>query len=675
MRYLQADKLRELGINSFDRWASIFGETTTSMELSPEANGKYQMKTRFAKFQNLPELMNIFKECADIKTAATLNLDRPDFEMHNINVPATKMQAKMIKNLGERAKLIRAGAVDPTEDNMCKLTVDGRKIGLDQRCMNPSLPDDPNSKVNVCINNVFDIWKQTAEKKSTQLIFCDLATPQAAVNENTYTLYRKDTKGEYAPVYSAKLGQKDTADKIFKKLTGSKPPKNFKAGGVFDGDIIMLHTVDYDTMTASNSAVMALSGKITEIPEEMWTKLHHSPTETFESERKFCVYDDIKQKLVAKGVPEKEIAFIHDADTTEEKQKLFAKMNKGEIRVMIGSTQKCGAGMNAQERMIALHDLDAPMRPSDMEQRHGRIIRQGNTNTKVDIYRYTTDKTFDAYLYQMLENKQIMTDKSPVRSCEDVDEIALDYAEVKALCAGNPNITRGAFEKRAILRCLSKRASHFLVVLLIFINEYSILCIVITRLKTILDVIIMLGFYLALIDEPSDKEKFTEIYNHYRDMMHRKAMSILHNTVLAEEAVQESFLKIAKNISKISSPVCSKTASFIVIIVRNTSYDILRTEKTNDSVSLDDDIFVSSNVEMPDIDKVFLNIGINFVLDIINEMDNKYRDTLALKYLYGYNSGEIAKLLGITEKNAEMRIYRAKDILKARLEENGYAIK
>lgn len=445
MRYLQADKLRELGINSFDRWASIFGETTTSMELSPEANGKYQMKTRFAKFQNLPELMNIFKECADIKTAATLNLDRPDFEMHNINVPATKMQAKMIKNLGERAKLIRAGAVDPTEDNMCKLTVDGRKIGLDQRCMNPSLPDDPNSKVNVCINNVFDIWKQTAEKKSTQLIFCDLATPQAAVNENTYTLYRKDTKGECAPVYSAKLGQKDTADKIFKKLTGSKPPKHFKAGGVFDGDIIMLHTVDYDTMTASNSAVMALSGKISEIPEEMWTKLHHSPTETFESERKFCVYDDIKQKLVAKGVPEKEIAFIHDADTTEEKQKLFAKMNKGEIRVMIGSTQKCGAGMNAQERMIALHDLDAPMRPSDMEQRHGRIIRQGNTNTKVDIYRYTTDKTFDAYLYQMLENKQkfisqIMTDKSPVRSCEDVDEIALDYAEVKALCAGNPLI-------------------------------------------------------------------------------------------------------------------------------------------------------------------------------------------------------------------------------------------
>lgn len=208
-----------------------------------------------------------------------------------------------------------------------------------------------------------------------------------------------------------------------------------------------------------------------------------------------------------------------------------------------------------------------------------------------------------------------------------------------------------------------------------FINEYSILCIGIIIPKTILDVIIMLGFYLALIDNPSDKEKFTEIYNHYKDMMHQKAMSILHNTALAEEVVQESFLKIAKNISKISSPVCSKTASFIVIIVRNTSYDILRTEKPSDSVPLDDDIFVSSNVEMPDIDKVFSNIGINFVLDIINEMDNKYRDALALKHLYGYNISEIAKLLGITEKNAEMRIYRAKAILKARLEENGYAVK
>lgn len=398
MRYLQADKLAELGINSFDRWASVFGETTTSMELSPEGNGKYQMKTRFAKFQNLPELMNIFKECADIKTAESLDLDRPDFEMHNVNVPATAIQATMIKELGERAKEIRAGHVDPTDDNMCKLTVDGRKIGLDQRCMNPNLPDDPKSKVNVCINNVFDIWQRTAEEKSTQLIFCDLATPQPTLNENTYTVYRKNTKGGYSDVYSAKLGEKDTAEKIMKKLNGKKPPKNYEAGDVSDGDIIMLKRVNYEEEMAYNTAFEVIDGKLTEIAPETWEKLHHTPVEQFESERKFCVYDDIKQKLIAKGVPEKEIAFIHDVDKAEEKQKLYDKMNKGEIRILIGSTFKCGAGMNAQERMIALHDLDAPMRPSDMEQRHGRIIRQGNTNSKVDIYRYTTDKTFDAYL-------------------------------------------------------------------------------------------------------------------------------------------------------------------------------------------------------------------------------------------------------------------------------------
>lgn len=445
MRYLQADKLEEMEINSFDRWASVFGETVSSMELSPEGNGKYQMKTRFAKFQNLPELMNIFKECADIKTADTLNLDRPDYEMHNINVPATAIQASMIKELGKRAKEIRAGNVDPTEDNMCKLTVDGRKIGLDQRCINPNLPDDPKSKVNVCINNVFDIWQRTSAEKSTQLIFCDLATPQPTLNENTYMVYRPNTNSEYSKVYTAKLNDKDTAEKIMKKLNSNKPPKNYDAGEIANGDIIMLKRINYGEETAYYTAFEAVDGKLNEISPETWDKLHHTPTEHFASERKYCVYDDIKQKLVAKGVPEKEIAFIHDVDKAEDKQALYDKMNKGEIRVLIGSTFKCGAGMNAQERMIALHDLDAPMRPSDMEQRHGRIIRQGNTNSKVDIFRYTTDKTFDAYLYQMLENKQkfisqIMTDKSPVRSCEDVDEVALDYAEVKALCAGNPLI-------------------------------------------------------------------------------------------------------------------------------------------------------------------------------------------------------------------------------------------
>lgn len=445
MRYLQADKLEEMGINSFDRWASVFGETVSSMELSPEGNGKYQMKTRFAKFQNLPELMNIFKETADIKTADTLNLDRPDFEMHNVNVPATAIQASMIKELGQRAKEIRSGNVDPTEDNMCKLTVDGRKIGLDQRCINPNLPDDPKSKVNVCINNVFDIWQKTSAEKSTQLIFCDLATPQPTLNENTYSVYRPNIDNGYSKVFTAKLNEKDTAEKIMKKLNGSKPPKNYDAGEIADGDIIMLKRINYEEEKAYNTAFEVVNGKLTEVSPETWEKLHHAPIENFASERKYCVYDDIKQKLIAKGVPEKEIAFIHDVDKAEEKQALYDKMNNGEIRVLIGSTFKCGAGMNAQERMIALHHLDAPMRPSDMEQRHGRIIRQGNTNSKVDIYRYTTDKTFDAYLYQMLENKQkfisqIMTDKSPVRSCEDVDEVALDYAEVKALCAGNPLI-------------------------------------------------------------------------------------------------------------------------------------------------------------------------------------------------------------------------------------------
>ena len=236
--------------------------------------------------------------------------------------PATAIQATMIKELGERAKEIRAGHVDPTDDNMCKLTVDGRKIGLDQRCMNPNLPDDPKSKVNVCINNVFDIWQRTAEEKSTQLIFCDLATPQPTLNENTYTVYRKNTKGGYSDVYSAKLGEKDTAEKIMKKLNGKKPPKNYEAGDVSDGDIIMLKRVNYEEETAYNTAFEVVDGKLTEIAPETWEKLHHTPVEQFESERKFCVYDDIKQKLIAKGVPEKEIAFIHDVDKAEEKQKL-----------------------------------------------------------------------------------------------------------------------------------------------------------------------------------------------------------------------------------------------------------------------------------------------------------------------------------------------------------------
>lgn len=363
MKYLQNDLLEETGLKHFDMWAANFAETVTESQLSPEGNS-YQMKTRFARFNNMPELMALFKECADIKTTDQLGLKIPECEMHTVVAQPSEIQKKLIENLSERAKRIRLRQVKPTEDNMPMITNDGRKIGLDVRLMNPDLPDDENSKLNVCINNVYNIWERTAEQKSTQVIFCDLGVPQSSTDEK----------------------------------------KNGK---------------------------------------------------------KFSVYDDIKEKLIQKGVPAEEIAFIHSAKTEEAKDKLFAKVRKGEIRVLIGSTQKMGAGTNIQDKLIASHDLDAPWKPSDMEQRRGRMVRQGNENEKVDLYRYVTEGTFDAYLYQMLENKQkfisqIMTSKSPVRSCQDLDEVSLSYAEIKALSAGNPNTTRGAYGKRAILRCLRR---------------------------------------------------------------------------------------------------------------------------------------------------------------------------------------------------------------------------
>lgn len=347
MQYLQSDLLKETGLYHFDCWAANFAETVTESQLSPEGNS-YQMKTRFAKFNNLPELMNMFKECADIKTSDQLGLKIPECTMHTVVAQPSEIQKKMIEQLSDRAKKIRLRQVSPTEDNMPMITNDGRKIGLDQRLMNPMMPDDENSKLNMCINNVFDIWEKTAEQRSTQVIFCDLGVPQNAAD---------------------------------KKKNGEK----------------------------------------------------------------FCVYDDIKEKLIAKGVPAEEIAFIHDAATEAAKDKLFAKVRKGEVRVIIGSTQKMGAGTNIQDKLIASHDLDAPWKPSDMEQRRGRMVRQGNENSHVDLYRYVTEGTFDAYLYQMLENKQkftsqIMTSKSPVRSCQDLDEVSLSYAEIKALSAGNPLI-------------------------------------------------------------------------------------------------------------------------------------------------------------------------------------------------------------------------------------------
>ena len=340
MRYLQYGTLQQKGLTHFDCWASTFGETTTSIELAPEGTG-YRARTRFAKFFNLPELMTMFKEVADIKTSDQLHLPVPEAKFETVLVKPSEIQKEMVQSLSERAGKINAGMVDASEDNMLCVTNDGRKIGLDQRLMNPLLPDDPNSKLNVCVRNVLRIWEEGKSDKLTQLLFCDLSTPKG------------------------------------------------------DGQ--------------------------------------------------FNVYDDVKKKLLAAGVPESEVAFIHTADTEAKKKELFSKVRTGQVRILLGSTAKMGAGTNVQDRLVAVHHLDVGWKPSDMTQRNGRIIRQGNRNKEVQIYQYVTEGTFDAYLYQTLENKQrfigqIMTSKSPVRSCEDVDEQVLSYAEVKALCAGNPLI-------------------------------------------------------------------------------------------------------------------------------------------------------------------------------------------------------------------------------------------
>ena len=338
-RYLQYGTLVKHNLQHFDSWASTFGETMSAIELAPEGTG-YRMKTRFAKFFNLPELINMFKEVADIKTADMLNLPVPKAHYHNVSVKPSEIQKEIVESLGKRAEKIREGAVDPTEDNMLKITNDGRKLALDQRLINPLLPEYENSKVNACIDNVLKIYHETKSQRSTQLIFCDMSTPKA--NE-------------------------------------------------------------------------------------------------------FNIYDELRKKLIENGVPDDEIAYIHNAKTDIKKKELFSKVRQGKVRILIGSTSKMGAGTNVQERLVASHDLDCPWRPSDLEQRAGRIIRQGNTNSDVYIYRYVTEGTFDAYLYQLVENKQkfisqIMTSKSPVRSAEDIDEASLSYAEIKALASGNPKV-------------------------------------------------------------------------------------------------------------------------------------------------------------------------------------------------------------------------------------------
>lgn len=337
-RYLQYSELEKENLQNFDAWASSFGETVTSIELAPERTG-YRAKTRFAKFHNLPELMNMFKEIADIQTADMLNLPVPKANYHNVVVKASEIQKEMVNELGKRADKVRNNQVDSKHDNMLKITTDGRKIALDQRIINEQLPDYEGSKISVCSKNIYDIWNKTKEEKLTQLVFCDLSTPS----------------------------------------------------------------------------------------------------------NKFNAYDDLKNKLIEKGIPKQEIEFIHNADNEVKKKKLFEEMRKGNVRILIGSTSKCGAGTNIQDKLIALHDLDCPWRPSDLIQRSGRIIRQGNQNKEVEIYRYVTEGTFDSYSYQLIENKQkfisqIMTSKVPIRSAEDIDEAILSYAEIKALAAGNPLI-------------------------------------------------------------------------------------------------------------------------------------------------------------------------------------------------------------------------------------------
>ena len=339
-RYLQYDTLAQNGLQHFDSWASTFGETVTALELAPEGTN-YRAKTRFAKFYNLPELMQMFREVADIQTADMLKLPVPKVNYHNIKTKPSEMQTEMVASLAKRAEKVRARLVEPNIDNMLKITNDGRKLALDQRMIDPMLPDDPDSKVNACVDNVYRIWEEHADTKATQLVFCDLSTPK---NDGT-----------------------------------------------------------------------------------------------------FNVYDDMREKLIARGIPAEQICFIHEATTDAQKKELFGKVRSGEVRVLFGSTPKMGAGTNVQDRLIAIHNLDCPWRPSDLEQRQGRIERQGNMFPEVEVYRYVTEQTFDAYLYQLVESKQkfisqIMTSKSPVRSAEDVDEQALSYAEIKALASGNPMI-------------------------------------------------------------------------------------------------------------------------------------------------------------------------------------------------------------------------------------------
>ena len=363
MRYLQYDFLVQHGMQNFDNWVSTFGKQKTDYELAPTGD-KFKSRTRIASYANMPELMTMFKQCADVRTSDSLKLPVPDCELHIVNTEPTELQQAMVQELSARADDVQKGNVLPYEDNMLKITGDGRKVGLDPRLVDPTLEDNPNTKLNQCVNNVFNIYTATSEKKLTQIVFCDLGVP--------------------------------------------KPNQQ------------------------------ADNGKETE--EQSMAEI-----DSLEESGTFCVYDDIKNKLVSMGIPKEEIAFIHEAKTEAQKSELFDKVRSGEVRVLLGSTAKMGTGTNVQDRLVALHDLDVPWRPSDLEQRRGRMVRQGNINDKVHLYRYVTKGTFDAYSYQLLETKQrfisqVITSKTPARTCSDVDQEALTYSEIKALCTGDERI-------------------------------------------------------------------------------------------------------------------------------------------------------------------------------------------------------------------------------------------
>lgn len=365
MRYLQHDFLQEKGLEGFDQWISTFGKKKSDFELAPAGN-TFKFRTRMS-FQGVPELMAMFKECADIRTEDMLDLEVPNCKTEIINCEPTELQQNLMKELADRADKIQGGSVNPREDNMLKITSDGRKVGLDPRLVSPSFEDNSDTKLNQCVENVFRIWDETAPQKSTQLIFCDLGTPKRTTAAND-------------------------AEK----------------------------QADTDEVSVSELDSLEESGD-------------------------FCIYDDVKQKLMQKGIPEHEIAYIHDAKTEQQKSELFSKVREGKVRVLLGSTAKMGIGTNVQDKLIALHDLDVPWRPADMTQRLGRMVRQGNENKDVQLYRYVTKGSFDAYSYQLLEQKQrmisqIMTSKEPARTCSDVDQEALSYAEIKTLCTGDERI-------------------------------------------------------------------------------------------------------------------------------------------------------------------------------------------------------------------------------------------